>query len=691
MKATQTQLLKFFRTRMQLSIPIYQRTYSWKLKECKQLWKDILASGKDDSTHDYFIGSIVYVTSETYQAAGLPNLLVIDGQQRLTTLSLIIIALSRYIKENKISAEITSEKLDNYYLLNTEEEGERRYKLILTRADKETLRKLIKDINLTDEDSMRIRENYEFFNEQIKQTDFNIVYKGLEKLSIIDVTLDRERDKPQLIFESLNSTGLELTQADLIRNYILMGLEADEQRDLYTNFWYPIERNFGHSEKSVIFDRFIRDFLTVKIGRIPTIREIYSEFKQYSKNKDIKKLIEEIYTYSRYYSNFALEKESDKGIKKVFCDINELRVDVSYPFILNLYRDYVEEKLSRKDFIEILRLIESYVFRRAICGVPTNSLNKTFAGLYKTINKDKHLESLKAVLMLHVSYRRMPNDEEFKKDLKLKDVYNFRSRNYLLKKLENYKRKETVTVDSYTIEHILPQNPDLSMEWQEALGEDWKEIQVKYLHTIGNLTLTGYNSELSDNPFNKKRDMDGGFRNSPIRLNKSLASLTTWNEEELKKRAVKISKLAEEIWPYPVIDSTILEKYKSEKQKMIKHIYTINDHTELNLNAPMRPLFDKLRKRILNIDPSVKEEFLKQYVAYKSTTNFVDIIPQKKALCLSLNIDFEKVKDNQGKCRDVSDIGRWGNGKTEVKIENEEELQYSMGLILQAFENITEV
>lgn len=281
---------------------------------------------------------------------------------------------------------------------------------------------------------------------QVSKVDLEIVYKGISKLIIIDVSLERGRDNPQLIFESLNSTGLELTQADLIRNYVLMGLEKQLQEYLYNNYWHPIEKSFGRTENVQLFDQFIRDYLTIKIGRIPTLRAIYAEFKLYSKGKDIKPIVEDIFENSRYYVNFALEKEPDEEIKKAFSDINALKVDVAYSFILNIYQDFVRNKITKDVVIQTLRLIESFVFRRAICGVPTSSLNKTFATLYKEIDQKNFLESLQAILVLQDSYKRFPDDEEFKRMLIVKDVYNFRNGSYLLRKLENHVRKEIVDV-----------------------------------------------------------------------------------------------------------------------------------------------------------------------------------------------------------------------------------------------------
>ncbi|MEM3561592.1 MAG: DUF262 and DUF1524 domain-containing protein [Nitrososphaeria archaeon] len=689
MKAEETNLLKFMNGPKQFIIPIYQRPYSWTLTQCKQLWEDIVRSGRNKNISSHFLGSIVYIEKGLYQISTIPQLLLIDGQQRLTTISLILSVLSKKLEEHPVG-EMNSEKLKNYFLVNNNEEGDKRFKLVLTKSDKETLFRIIDHKDLTD-GSERIIENYKYFVDQISKSNIEEILNGLNKLIIIDVSLDRERDNPQLIFESLNSTGLALTQSDLIRNYVLMGLEKQEQDVIYNDYWLPMEKNFGYSGYSLLFDKFMRDYLTIKTGQIPNIDEVYTAFKTYAqKYHHVKEFIGDIYKYSEYFVNIALEKELDEQIKSIFSDINTLKVDVSYPFLLEVYRDYTEKKISREEFIQILELIESYVFRRAICGVPTNSLNKTFANLYKEIKKESYLESFKAALLLKESYRRFPKDEEFKDQLIIKDVYNFRNRNYLLKKLENYERKELVNVESYTIEHIMPQNENLSSEWKQELGENWREVHNKYLHTLGNLTLTGYNPELSDRPFREKRDMKGGFKDSPIRLNRYLSEIDHWNEEEIIKRAKALSDLAVKIWIYPTLDDETLEKYKSYRKKGPETIYTIDDHHYLAEGNPMRLIFEELRKRIKNLDSSVREEILKLYIAYKTITNFVDIIPLKSKLRLSLNIQFDEINDPKGLCKDVTNKGRWGNGNVEVDISKFEDLDYAMFLIKQAFDKISE-
>ncbi|WP_026673997.1 DUF262 and DUF1524 domain-containing protein [Alkalihalobacterium bogoriense] len=689
MKASETNFLKFLQGTKQFIIPIYQRKYSWTIDQCKQLWNDVVRASLDDEVKGHFVGSIVYIEKGLYQISAVPQLLVIDGQQRMTTLTLLLLALGREIKVTDQDVDITNKKIKNYYLVNNDEENELYHKLLLTQTDKETLISLINDEELPNEYSPRVHNNFQFFLNQIKKSGINLnsLYRGLSKLIVVDISLDRDHDNPQLIFESLNSTGLDLSQADLIRNYVLMKLEPKEQEVLYKNYWHPMEKGFSNLNETAIFDRFMRDYLTLKTGKIPNIRNVYADFKDYVNQKSeisIESILKEIYQYSKYFVHLAFQNEKDEEINEVLKDINSLKVDVSYPFLLEMYDDYTKNKIEKVEFISILKLVESYVFRRAICGVPTNSLNKTFATLGKEINKENYLESVKAVFAVKDSYRRFPSNEEFIRELKVKDVYNFRNRNYLLRKLENYQRKEIVNIESYTIEHIMPQNENLSVEWQNDLGESWKDIQNTYLHTLGNLTLTRYNSELSDKPFREKRDMDGGFADSPLRLNRGLGKLNEWNEQEIINRAKKLADQAVLVWGYPDISEDDLKKYKKKPKGNEGTEYSIKDFPELS--GAMLSLFEVIRKRICNLDSSVREEFKKLYIAYKTTTNFVDIVPQKSRLRLSLNMSFNEILDPNGICKDVTNLGRWGNGDVEFGIESEDDIEYAMILIKQSFE-----
>jgi predicted transport protein len=393
-------------------------------------------------------------------------------------------------------------------------------------------------------------------------------------------------------------------------------------------------------------------------------------------------MVADLRTFARYYCAMTLGAEPDPDLRLAFQDLRELKVDVAYPFLLELYHDYASGDFPKADFLTAVRLVESYVFRRAICAIPTNSQNKTFATLTKAVKKDRYIESIKAYLLLLPSYRRFPNDEEFKRELQTKDLYKFRSRSYWMRRLENHNRKERVSVDEYTIEHILPQNENLSSAWKTALGVEWQRIQQTYLHTIGNLTLTGYNSEYSDKTFAQKRDMPGGFKESPLKLNQGLGMVEQWDEDAIRQRADRLSTIALDVWAAPKLETSVRECYKSKPAQLG---YTIADHPYLG-SGPMAEVFKVFRKEVLALDDCVTEEFLKLYVAYKAESNFVDIVPQAKRLRISLNMPFPEINDPKGLCKDVSSVGRWGNGDVEVGLESLDKLPYVIGLVRQSLE-----
>jgi uncharacterized protein with ParB-like and HNH nuclease domain/predicted transport protein len=691
MKATEARLLDFLRKSPQFVIPIYQRTYSWMRQDCQQLWDDILRTGRNDEVKAHFIGSIVYIEKGIFQVSSQSPLLVIDGQQRLTTVMLILEALARRLGDQEPVDGFSAKKLRNYYLLNPLEDGERGFKLLLTQTDKESLLRLMQQKPQPAESSLRVMENFEFFEKQLEahSDDLGPVCRGLAKLVIVDIALSRDQDNPQLIFESMNSTGRELTQADLIRNFILMGLEPAHQTQLYEEHWRPMEVNFGQEAYSTHFDGFMRHYLTLKTGEIPNINAVYEAFKSHARSAKIAKagvdaLVADLHIFAGYYCAMALDKERDKTLALAFRDLRDLRVDVAYPFLLEMYEDYRNNVLDKADFVLAVRLVESYVFRRAICAIPTNSLNKTFATVGRALKKDRYLESIQAHLLSLPSYRRFPADEEFKRELASRDLYNFPRRSYWLRRLENHGRKERVSVDEYTIEHIMPQNEHLSAQWREALGQEWQRVQATWLHTLGNLTLTGYNAEYSDRPFAEKRDMPGGFKESPLRLNVGLGALDSWDEAAIQARAGRLAGLATRVWARPDLPAGVLESYRSKGER--HGDYTLDAHPQLAPGSPMRPLFELLRKEVLALDAGIGEEVLKLYIAYKAETNFVDVVPQKGRLRLSLNMHFHELRDPKGLARDVTNVGRWGNGDVEVGLSTADQLPYVMGLVRQAFE-----
>lgn len=690
MKATEAKLLDFLKRSPQFVIPIYQRTYSWTARECQQLWDDLLRTGADDAISGHFVGSIVYIEKGLYQVSSQSPLLIIDGQQRVTTLTLILEALARNLGDTEPVDGFSAKKLRNYYLLNPLEDGERGFKLLLTQTDKDSLLSLVQQKPWPTEHSLRLKENFEWFEAQVRALKGNLgaLCKGLAKLVVVDISLSRDQDNPQLIFESMNSTGRELSQADLIRNFILMGLEPGLQTRLYEDHWRPMEIAFGQEAYGTYFDLFMRHYLTVRTGELPNIRDVYEAFKEHARSPKVAEqgvdaLVADIRTFADYYCNMALGAEADKELGAAFQDLRELKVDVAYPFLLELYHDYVDGLLNKAEFVASVRLVESYVFRRAVCSIPTNSMNKTFVTFSKGLKKDRYFESIQAQFALLPSYRRFPQNEEFKRELKVRDLYSFPRRSYWLRRLENAGRKERVAVDEYTIEHIMPQNENLSSRWQSALGPDWERIQETWLHTLGNLTLTGYNSEYSDRPFQEKRDMEGGFRHSPLKLNEGLGAVEQWDEAAIQARAERLSEQAARVWKAPKLSAEVLAAYQERPRS--NETYTIHTHPYL-VSGSMADVFSALRREILALDPTVIENFLKLYVAYKAETNFVDIQPQAKRLRLTLNMRFYEIHDPRGLCKDVSDLGRWGNGDVEVAMSDLSELPYVMGLIRQSLE-----
>ena len=698
MKASETKLLKFLRKSEQFAVPIYQRTYSWTESECRQLWDDIVRTGANDDIQAHFLGSIVYIEKGLYSVTGHSPMLIIDGQQRLTTVSLIIEALARHLEgSDEIVDGFSTNKLRNYYLLNSEERDERRYKLLLSKTDRDTYLALANQSPSPREASYRITKNFELFQDLIEKNkrDLNSLCNGLEKLAIVDISLNKEHDNPQLIFESMNSTGRELSQADLIRNFVLMDQEFEKQQDLYNHYWYPMETSFGQEAYADDFDYFIRHYLTVKTGTIPKIKKVYEDFKdfRYESSQDITNILQDVYKFSEYYCALTLNKEQDPQLAEVFFDIHQLRANVVYPLLLEMYDDYKHYRLTDEEFLHASKLVESYVFRRAVCDIPTTSMNKTFESFAKVIDKTNYLESIKAQFLLLDTYRRFPDDQEFQYHLIRKDIYNFRRREYLLRRLENFERKEPVSVNEFTIEHIMPQNENLSLEWRESLGEDWQRVHSELLHTLGNLTLTGYNSEYSDRPFAEKRDMNKGFRNSPLFLNQSLGDTEEWNERAILDRAGILSTQALEVWPYPSLSNEILDRYRPDKRAPVARYsnYVIDDHHYLKPGAAMHNLFIQLSNEVETLHPRVVEDFRKFYVAYKyEGTNFINITGNDQFIGIGFYMPIAELYDPRKITEEVPPDRGWGRVKATTSIRNSEEIPYVMGLIRQSFDYLVE-
>ncbi|NHA95542.1 DUF262 and DUF1524 domain-containing protein [Helicobacter pylori] len=688
MKADATTLLKFFEENQnnQFVIPIYQRLYSWEKEQCKQLWDDIIKIGGNDKMNGHFIGSILYVLDGNTPSSPL---LIIDGQQRLTTITLLFIALRSHLSDEVKILEKFSRKEIESYLINNNKDGDKKFRLILSEFDKDTLLSLIDgNKRKPSEPSVKIMENFKLFEEWIskwisKNTGkLETIFKGLKKLMIVWIALDKGKDDPQLIFESMNSKGIELTQTDLIRNYIVMETEVKKQEDFYNQYWRAMEEDFKQNE--TLFNRFVRHYLTIKTGKIPKEKEVYEDFKDYQQKEgiEIEDLLKDLQKYCGYFCQIAFKKEADKDLNKALSFLVDLEMDVVYPLLLELYSDYSDGVLSKQDFIPIIALIESYICRRAVCGFGSNSLNKIFPSFTKKIDKKQYLKSVEKHFGSLKGKQRFPNNDEFKDLFITIDFYHFKKNKSFLERLENFDTKEPVNTQKCSIEHIMPQT--LTPEWRKDLGENFEAIHKNYLHTIGNLTLTGYNSEYSNNSFREKRDMEKGFKQSPLKLNQSLKDLESFGEKEIEKRANDLADWALKIWTYPILEAETLEEYKSKKEKKVYDLssYKFSPHS--------RELFDILREKIKALDERVTENFNQQYIAYKFfKINFVDIVVQNKDLKLYLKMELNELQDEikeKLKIEDVSEIGRPCFGNMEVKLETKENIPYCLGLIRQALE-----
>lgn len=703
MKAEAMNCLGFLRVpNTQFKIPVYQRMYDWSKEECRTLFEDIIKVGSNEKAKAHFIGSIVYIQEDTYHHSSVKELVVIDGQQRLTTISLLLAALAQTI-ESEIISNFSPEQIKEECLINRYKKNDEKYKLILTEQDKDTFISLIDSENyaMPKETSPKITANFEFFKEKLEENKdkLDIICKGIDKLLIIDVSLERGKDDPQLIFESMNSTGKSLSQADLIRNFILMDLEHDEQSKFYTKYWRVMELQFGRyfskedkgENKKINFDTFMKHYLTIKNkGTIPTEAKIYEEFKKCFKDRDKEILLQDIQKYANYYCNIALKLEPDKDLKFAIENFSKLDADVVYPFFLEMYDDYKKGDLSKSDFIDIITLTQSYIFRRMICSGTTQGSNKLFATFMKDIDKSNYKESVNLKFCLLQTSAIFPDDTEFKESLKHKNLYKGFSRLYdLLESLENFERKEKIARGEYSIEHIMPQSIENSKEWQRELGEHWQEIYDKYVHTLGNLTLTGYNSEYSNKSFKEKCNIEKGFKTSPLWLNSSVKNVEIWDADSIENRAEILATRATQIWKFPQVSKELIQKAKQEKaQKKRKESYELDEHKFLAQKGKTRELFDALREQILALDDGITQEPLKLYIAYKYDTNFVDIIPQANGLKLSINIYKDELDDPRNFAKDIATIkkGQWGNGNVEVKLDSKEDLSYCVDLIRQALE-----
>ena len=544
-------------------IPVYQRNYDWGFPQCQQLFNDLVDLVKNDRANHFF-GCIVRAQAKD---AGADEYLIIDGQQRMTTVCLIFLAIYWNIKQGNIEPEDPrlAEKIYKKFLVDEFDPKDKKIRLKLNKEDRKAFDHLVDFGDGHEFENSRVVTNYEFFYKRLQTLPFPVdhFYDAIRKLIVIDIFLGSD-DDAQLIFESLNSTGLELTEADKIRNFVLMGLSEKDQEDYYNKYWSYIER---YCSGNNTLDNFVRDYLTLKspTGEIPKFKGIYTAFKTFSEGQNMESILSEMKLYSDWYNKIRTSNVGNAAANEIMTRLNYLEMTVTYPYLMGFLAYAKDAQMEESEVKDVLSCIEVFIFRRLVCGYPTNALNKVFATLHQQILKNKReSDSYYSVMVYLLQNRRktiiFPKDDEFVRDFTTKSVYNMRPKNrsYIFDRLENGSSKEKNNVIDYiqkgelTVEHIMPQV--LTPAWQEALGEEHFRIHEEWLHTIANLTLTGYNSQYSNRTFAEKKTVENGFAQSGLRLNQYIAQFDKWTEDEMKLRRDKLAELAKGVWPYPESD-----------------------------------------------------------------------------------------------------------------------------------------
>ena len=589
-------------------IPVYQRNYDWKQKQCEQLYNDLIQIiKKDRNTH--FFGSVV---TSAASKGGKSDYLVIDGQQRITTISILFTAMVNLMKSGVIVPDDArlAEKIEKKFLVDEYQTEDRKLRLKPIKDDCVSFDKLITNDPTEFVESSNITQNYHYFENRIKKNEISIddLYEAIRRLEIIDIFLDKE-DNPQLIFESLNSTGLDLTEGDKIRNFILMGLDAKKQEDYYEKYWNKIEKNTDYNVSG-----FIRNYLTLIQKKIPNINNVYFTFKEYVQETmnienadDCEAILQDMLYYAQIYGRIITAKNDPKDtVSSILYRLNNIEMTVSYPFLLAMFG---HEKRGEIDFTDVestLKVLETYICRRIMCpNYTSNALNKVFCTLDSEVMKlktDNSEATYSSILIYYLLSRSgsagFPTDKEFIDSLTNRDVYHMfkKNREYILDRFENGNTIERVNViemmenGDLTIEHIMPQT--LTDDWKKELGDDYQSIYDQNIHTLKNLTLTGYNSKFSNNPFAFKKTCEGGFKDSGLNLNKPLLDYDHWTYSEMQDRLEKLLKQADSLWPYPKTD------FVPPKKDIVT--VTLDDDEELTGRVLVSYSFGNIREHETN-------------------------------------------------------------------------------------------
>ena len=684
----------------QFLIPVFQRDYLWERPQCLQLWNDILRAGADGDA-EHFLGS--FVTIQESGATAFSRWMVIDGQQRLTSLTLLLTALRDHIRETNWSGEEpTPEQIDAYFLKNELERGDRRYKLALRRHDNETLQLLVegKDSSEAATQSKLVVDAYRYFRELLTSpaADPEVVYKGIAGLRIVDVTLHRSIDNPQLVFESLNSTGIDLSQSDLVRNYLLMGLPEAEQTRLYGDYWRKLEEGFRSA--GAVPDSFLRDYIALKQGSSTQARSdsIYEEFKSFWAEENTKSVdlrLADMVRFAGFYVSFL--RPSTIRQQQLVAPMTNLRRggfgDSHALLVMRLYDCYDRNLLVETDFIKALVLIKSYLIRRAVLGLQTRAYWGVFARMAFAIRDESPFESFQVALARRAHNYRFPGDGEFMEKIQTCDLYGLRICGHVLERLENAGQRELSPTADCSIEHIMPQSVEDVEEWKQMLGKHvWKTVHETWLHRLGNLTLTAYNSPMSNNAFETKKTTKGGFNDSPVRLNKYVREQSRWTAAEMKERGRMLAERALEIWPHHGADAGLV---RDEEVRQLQARAAQATMESLEMSDGVRGLARQLQDAIREVGNVIEVIEHKSVGYYDDEAHFfAELLPMSYYVRVLLPLDPDEVDDSEGLVGNVRDWKFLPNVTHRdcgvfIDVREKQQVQAAMVMVRQAF-NVTE-
>ena len=648
MEARNTTFQQLISGPKQFMIPVFQRDYKWREDNWQKLWEDVVRS--DNAGH--FMGSIVHTPDTAF--AAIPRYLVIDGQQRLATLTVLLAAFRDHVSTtgwHDDGTGPTAKQIDDYYIKNTHETGNYKYKLLLRRKDNEILRSILDGHTppaTTGTQRSLVDEAYSYFCERLgeQNTDLGVVYRGVIGLRVVEMTLDPHIDNPQSVFESMNSTGVDLSQGDLVRNYLLMGLQEAEQTRLYEQYWHKIELQFRRHDSAL--DSFVRDYVALKRADVKQARadQIYDEFKRFlqseSAPQDLEHLLSEMVRFAGYYAVFrGFVAGPTKEISEAMSDVR-YHGDTGALLIMRLFDCYSNGILERHDFVEALETIESYLMRRAVVRAQTRSHWNIFASLATKVEHQATLESLLFSFEQLPGSQAFPTDSAFRRSLEEGELYRTRACKQLLARLENHESDEPSPTAAYSIEHIMPQNQNLRPKWQEMLGEDWREVHERWCHRLGNLTLTGYNARYSDRPFEEKKTISGGFNESAVRLNNYVRGQNEWTETNMKVRGQLLTNRSLQIWKYP---QPTQEYVTARRERRLQEEAQRTDVDQLSMSRIARNLFDPLHREILDLGDHISVVRERNSLCYYTSdfNFFLELLPRNRYLMLLMEEDISEM------------------------------------------------